>query len=354
MKTPRLNDADLAHILSHTEEVWGEIAGQRIFLTGGTGFFGKWLMESFAFANDRLALGAKLVVLTRDVESFARKSPHLVAVPGISFQTGDIRTFPFPEGEFTYVIHAATEASVTLNLEQPLLMADTVIDGTRRALEFAHAHGARRFLLTSSGAVYGRQPAEITHVPEDYAGAPDPLAPGAAYGEGKRCAEMLSAAYSRAYGFDAIIARCYAFIGPYLPLDTHFAAGNFLRDATRGEAIRIGGDGTPYRSYLYAADLAIWLWVLLIRGQTCRAYNVGSEEAVTIAELARMIADTCDDTSVEVAQKAVPGKSAERYVPSVRRAATELDLAALVPLRDAVERTAQWLRGEKVMGENHS
>ena len=75
-------------------------------------------------------------------------------------------------------------------------MFDTIVDGTRRTLDFARRTGARRFLLTSSGAVYGRQPAELTHVPEEYAGAPDPTDAGHVYGEGKRAAEMLCALHA--------------------------------------------------------------------------------------------------------------------------------------------------------------
>lgn len=329
---------DLDHVLVHTAGLWEDLRGARLFITGGTGFFGCWLLESFCWANDRLGLGATAVVLTRRPEAFQAKCPHLAAHPAVRLLAGDVRDFAFPAGRFSHVIHAATEASAKLNAENPLVMFDTIVQGTRRALDFAVQAGARKVLFTSSGAVYGRQPPDVTHVPEDYAGAPDPADPRSAYGEGKRAAEQLCALYARQYGLEPKIARCFAFVGPYLPLDAHFAVGNFIRDALAGGPIRVNGDGTPYRSYLYAADLAIWLWTILIRGATGRAYNVGSDAAVPIAEWAKRVAAHSSGLTVTVA--CPPGdQPPERYVPSVARARLELSLDAWITSDEAIRRT---------------
>ncbi|MBM4459000.1 MAG: NAD-dependent epimerase/dehydratase family protein [Chloroflexi bacterium] len=343
---------DLDHVLTHTEGLWDGLRGQRVFITGGTGFFGCWLLETFAWANDRLNLAARVVTLTRSPVKFRAKAPRLAAHPAIELWPGDILSCDFPAGAFAYVIHAAGDASPTLTTAGPLAVWDTLVAGTRRVLGFAHLCTAKSFLLTSSGAVYGRQPAEVSHLSEEYQGAPNPLDPRAAYGEGKRAAELLCALYARRHGVPAKIARGFAFIGPYLPLDAQYAAGNFIRDALAGGPIRVTGDGAAYRSYLYAADLAAWLWTILLRGEPCRPYNVGSEQAITIGDLARAVADCFPATAgrsagslrpeVQIAQAATPGRPAERYVPSVARARHELGLQQTVSLPEAIRRTIAW------------
>jgi nucleoside-diphosphate-sugar epimerase len=204
--------------------------------------------------------------------------------------------------------------------------------------------GATKLLLTSSGAVYGKQPAEMTQLPEDYPGAPDPLDPNSAYGEGKRLAELLCTLYHRQHGIETKIARCFTFVGPYLPLDTHFAIGNFIRDARAGGPIVVNGDGTPYRSYLYAADLAIWLWTILFRAPAGRPYNVGSDQAVRIAELATTIAGCFHPApAVRITRTPIPDQPATRYIPSVRRGRAELGLEQTLDVRKSIQKTATLL-----------
>ncbi|MBI5245433.1 MAG: NAD(P)-dependent oxidoreductase [Elusimicrobia bacterium] len=335
---------DLEHVLAETKGLWEGLRGARIFITGGTGFFGCWLLESFLHANRELGLKAEALVLTRDEEAFRRRRPHLAGSKALSFHRGDVRSFEFPKGRYSHIIHAATESSVKLNQEEPDLMLDAIVQGTRHALEFAESCGAKKFLFTSSGAVYGKQPAGMTRIPEDYVAVPDPAAPASAYAEGKREAELLCAAESSRCGIETKIARGFAFVGPGLPLDAHFAIGNFIRDALKGRAIEVRGDGTPYRSYLYAADLAVWLWTILLRGESCRPYNVGSERRVSILELARIVGRVLKpDISVHVQETPIEGKPPEQYVPSTQRARTELGLCETMSLEEAIRRTADWV-----------
>ena len=334
---------DLELILEHTAPLWEEVRGSRIFLTGGTGFFGCWLVESFCFVNHLLGLGAEATILTRSPEAFAQKCPHLASDTAVTLQAGDVRSFLFPEGEYRYVIHAATDATAKQAAEAPLEMLSTIIAGTEHTLEFADTHGTGKFLLTSSGAVYGKQPPEMTHVPESYAGAPDPVNPANVYAEGKRTAELLCALYQKRDRLDCKIARCWAFCGPHLPLDQHFAIGNFIGDVLAGRPIQIQGDGTPRRSYLYAADLAVWLWTILLRAPALVPFNVGSARDVSILELAQTVAKTLiPQSEIRVARLFVPGAAPLRYVPCVDRARAVLGLRPTIGLEEGIRRTARW------------
>jgi nucleoside-diphosphate-sugar epimerase len=354
MAAKPISAEDLDHILAQTRPLWEEMRGQSIFITGGTGFFGCWLVESFCYVNRALGLEAHATVLSRDPNKFVAKCPHLASDPAVTLHPGDVRDFDFPAGNFAYVIHAATEASAKQAAEEPLEMLSTIVAGTERTLKLAAERGARKFLLTSSGAVYGKQPSDMTHVPETFTGAPDPLDPASVYAEGKRASELMCALHqktARAGGveFEAKIARCWAFCGPHLPLDTHFAIGNFIGDVLAGRPIAIGGDGTPRRSYLYGADLAIWLWTMLFRAPALTPINVGSARDVSILELAQIVAATLDPTTeIAVAMQPIPGAPIARYVPFVARAEKLLGLRETVSLEDSIRRTAAWYTGSGI------
>jgi nucleoside-diphosphate-sugar epimerase len=342
---PQLAKPDLEMICDSTESQWHSFRNQQLFITGGTGFFGRWMLESFLAANDRFALKARATVLTRDPARFRNSGPHLADHPAITLLHGDVRSFPFPQGEFSFVIHAAADVSVARGHghADPSRLIVTTFDGTRRTLDFAASHGTRRFLMVSSGAVYGPQPPSLSHIPETHTGAPDPCLPQSAYGEGKRASEALCAAYSAPGKLECPIARPFAFVGPHLALDQGFAVGDFIRCALTAQPIIIRGDPATMRSYLYAADLAVWLWTILFRAEPLRPYNVGSDQAISIAALAEEVTSVlCPGLPVQIASGFQPGATRSQYVPATQRSAEELGLRQTVFLRDAIRRTAEW------------
>jgi len=335
-----LPERDLDHILEHTQGLWEELRGGRLFVTGGTGFFGRWMLESFTRANDELDLGAEAIVLTRDPRRFAEGAPQVAEHAAIALQTGDVRSFDDPPVACTHILHMATETALAASATASF---ETAVKGTERVLGFAARTGVRKLLLTSSGAVYGPQPPDCERLSEEYTGAPRPEDVSAGYAHGKRAAEFLCSVAAAQTELQAKIARCFAFVGPLLPLDANLAIGNFIRDALYRDRIDVTGDGTPRRSYLFAADLAVWLWTILFRGESGRPYNVGSEADLSIADLAQLVARVVrPDIPVHIAQPSVTGALPARYVPSTTRAARELDVHSRVDLDDAVLRTAEW------------
>jgi len=339
MTTSPVPEDDLKSILTHTGPLWNQLRNCKLFLTGGTGFFGCWLLESFAAANRAFDLQAEVVVLSRHPELFAKKAPHLASDPAIRMLEGDVADFRFPQGRFSHIIHAATTSSTPVSNSD---MVKTVLLGTQRILAFAAATGAEKLLFTSSGAVYGPQPSELLNIPETFTGAPPLVANSLqVYGESKRMAEMLCSIAHQETGLQIKIARCFTFVGPHLPLDARFAIGNFIRDGMAALPIRVQGDGSPYRSYLYAADLAIWLWTILFKGQPDRPYNVGSPHAISLRELAETTGSMFS-VPVSIAKPPQAHSPASRYVPDTSRAESELGLRVQTSLEEAIRKTSKW------------
>jgi dTDP-glucose 4,6-dehydratase len=341
-------ETDLKIVLNTTFKILTDdfIKGSNIFITGATGFFGKWLLESFLYVNKQLDLHANIWALSRNPEKFLDLFPFYKNEKSITWIKGDIRTFKFPAEEYDYIIHAATDADERLNSENPLLMLDTITEGTRRILEFARKQtGLKAFLLTSSGAVYGKQPDNITHINEKtdsfYI---DSNQRRSAYAEGKRLAELYCSIYAKQYNMPVKIARCFAFVGPYLPLDKHFAIGNFIRDGLNGQNITINGDGSPLRSYMYASDLVSWLWTLMLKGSTGEAYNIGSDKPISIKELALTIAKFFPGISVNILNQIRKTDRNQNYIPDIAKFKNEFRLNQSIDLETAIKKTISFYK----------
>jgi UDP-glucuronate decarboxylase len=317
----------------------------KLLLTGGTGFFGKAILRHLMGQYNLKSSGdlpEQVVVLSRSPDAFLLLYPEFKNLGWLRFQRGDVEDpTSLPNNEkFTHVLHAAadsTNASKLTNLRR----YDQIVSGTRNLLNLAVSCGAKRFLLTSSGAVYGVQPPHLDLIPEDWQGIPDPLNPANAYGIGKRVAEHLCASYTQKYGLQTAIARGFAFVGPDLPLDVHFAIGNFIRDALWRDEITVAGNGTPLRSYLDQQDLAHWLLKLLNNGHPGQAYNVGSDQAISIAQLAHLVRDIVAPGKTVRILGAREGNGARSvYIPSIQKAGDDLGLVVSVCLEDAIRETA--------------
>ena len=318
-----------------------------IFITGGTGFFGKWLLKTSFLIKTFLNQNYNFLILCRSPEKFKNTFLELKNFRNIKLIKGDIRNFEFPKEKVDFVIHCAMPANYENYSAEEIL--DIGVNGTKRVIKFAKSQGIKRLLFISSGVVYGKQPPEIKKLSENSFGSSEinPENPKIYYTEAKRIGELLCYGAMKEWGLNIVIARCFSFIGPFMPLDAHFAIGNFIRDALKGGPIVIESDGTRINSYMYASDLAIWLWTILLKGKPGEAYNVGSEKEISLKELAQKIAEiytglTGKKVDIIIKKQPEPGKIPERYVPSTEKAKKELGLKETVSLEEAIRKTLQF------------
>ncbi|MBP2513739.1 NAD(P)-dependent oxidoreductase [Sphingomonas sp. PvP018] len=312
------------------------LEGRRVFLTGGTGFVGRSLLDYFAESAAQHAASFEVVVLSRLPEAFLARFPAYADQPWLRFVAGDLDTLP-DIGGFTDLIHAAAD---THRGGDRIAWFNQLVDGTRKTLDYAVLVGAIRTLFVSSGAVYGGAGGNFP-IEADAAHAPPLGETTTVYGQGKRAAEHLCALYNEQHAIGCVIARCFAIISPHMPLDGPYAAGNFIRDALSNEcpAIDIAGNPETLRSYIDGRDMAHWLCALLSYGVAGEAYNVGSDEAVSIAGLARTICTTLSiDKPIRV-DPAGPTRPLSVYVPAIDKALA-LGLRVETGLDEAIRRAA--------------
>ncbi|WP_321948493.1 NAD-dependent epimerase/dehydratase family protein [Paraburkholderia sp. J10-1] len=343
MRKP-LPQEDLDFVVERTADVWSAFDRARLFITGGTGFIGSWLLEAVRHSNRVSGSRIEVVALSRDPERAIAQAPYLFRENGVTLVKGDVTDFDTKIGAIDLCIHAATDVADPAKTESALRMFDTGVTGTRRVLDCAQANGATHFLLTSSGAVYGAQPSNLPRIPETFAGAPNSLDVRTAYGQGKRAAEWLATAYAQQSALHVSIARIFAMVGPAIPLNGPLAAGNFIRDALAARQIAITGDGRPLRSYLYAADACVWLLRILLSGERGQAYNVGSEREISILDLARLIERLCGCVTPAVPSTPATAEPPPRYLPDTLKARCTLNLEESTSLDLALSKTINWSR----------
>lgn len=314
------------------------IAGKRVYVSGATGFFGRNLLALFALLSERGA-NFEVTALSRDPERFLTEQVWCRDQRWLRWQRCDVQREWPDEGHYDLLLHAATDTHADAH-RRPLELFDSVVAGTRQALALAARSGVSRVLLCGSGAQYGPLPAG-TRVQEATGLACDPATAANAYGEAKRASEMLAALHAQRHGFAVVNTRGFAFVGPGFALDGHFAIGNFIRDALAGRNIVLNTAGTAVRSYLYGADLAVWLLLLLLEAPGGAVVNVGSDRPIRVVDLAGRVRDLVKPELVLQTGVPVAGEARQFYVPDIERART-LGLDVWTDLDLAIQRTALW------------
>lgn len=329
---------------------WSKLGNAHILLTGGTGFFGSWIIVSFA-ALRQMGLPIEMTVLSRDPTKFLEKNPSLKSMPGLAFRKGDVTdaTIPF---SITHIMHFATTGSKAETPAAEKQIRHTVIDGTKHLLEEAKRVGASRFMLASSGAVYGRTPSQGAAIGEGRGPTDQPRedilrtdVPLSAYGQAKREAEELCRRASISRDIETVITRGFTFSGPLFPTAGPYVISTFMSALMNGLPLQVRTPSS-IRSFLDGRDLVRVLWMLLARGRNGEAYNVGSDESVTMGELADMMRAVAIKVSLRVPEIRLLAPSVTRtadiYRPSIEKLTAEFGWKPTIALRDSLRAQAQW------------
>jgi len=336
--------ADCLAACAAQPQVRAALARQHIAVTGGTGFLGTWVAEMVAALNDEYKLGITLDLYARNVVEWPEKCPHLAGRADIRLRAQDLRS-PFEFAKNTnYVVHAAGIPNNRVHASDPLRVFQTTVGGIGNALDAAsHLDGLRRFVNVSSCLVAGapQRPGAMTE------GDCFPVPVGQLHGvyvEAKRAAETLAAVYRSACRLPVCTVRPFTLTGPYQELDRPWAINNFLRDALTGADIRIHGDGTARRSYLYGSDAAWWILAALVHGADSEVYNLGSATAVSHAELAQLIvARVAPRTRIVFNTLHNKPQRQDDLYPDVDATMRRLGVRQTCALEQAIDKTYRWL-----------
>ncbi len=303
----------------------------RVLVTGGAGFLGSHLCrrlldegcEVLAFDN----------LLTGRMDNVA----DLLGHPRFAFEHYDVTNYLYVAGPLDAILHFASPASPAdfERLPIPILKVGSL--GTHKALGLAKAKGAR-FLLASTSECYGDP--QVNPQPESYWGHVNPVGIRGVYDEAKRFAEAMTMAYHRAHGLEVRIARIFNTFGPSMRVDDGRMIPNFLRQALRGEPLRVFGDGSQTRSILYVDDLVEGVWRLL-GSSYVGPMNLGSQAEVAVLELARTILRITGSAS-PIEFGPLPPDDPKVRRPDASLAKRELGWEPRVAIEEGLCRTRDW------------
>lgn len=316
-----------------------------LLIIGGSGFFGK------SFLDVHLRGGLKqwgidtVKIASRHAVDLAIQFPELLnsSIQLINLDICSCTSLPRAD----YVIHAAASTDAAKYLESPLVERQNILSAITNYCFLAPSyHQKSKILYVSSGAVYGQQPELLKNIVEDFDAGPIDVmhASKRDYAAAKRDSEKAVIELGLE-GFNVSIARCFAFVGKYLPRNQHFAIGNFIQNGLEGKPIVVKADKLVFRSYMHSDDLVEWLMTILSNSNiSCPIFNVGSDEEVQIDNLASQIGNrfgvdvvTCNEKKCGV----------DRYIPSTTKARMLLNLKCKWPLAEAIEKTIMAIQNEK-------
>jgi dTDP-glucose 4,6-dehydratase len=306
----------------------GSDSNLRALVAGGAGFLGSHLCDRL------LADGYQVVCIDDFSTGSLNNVAHLVDEQRFTVIKHDVTIPLVLHGSVTHLYHFASPASPIDYLQRPIetLRAGSV--GTLNLLELARQKQAR-FVLASTSEIYG-DPSQHPQA-ECYHGNVDPIGPRSPYDEAKRFSEAAAFAYGRRHSIDIAVARIFNTYGPRMRPDDGRVVPTFIRQALGGSAVTVAGAGTQTRSFCYVTDMVEGI-TALANSDHAGPVNLGSEEELTILDLARMILQETGSASPIVHIPRPDGDPGRRR-PDTSRARRLLHWLPAVQVQDGIRET---------------
>ncbi len=269
------------------------LAGRSFLVTGGSGLIGSYIAGTIAIANQRNALGCRLVCVSN-------KPPR--HKEGIEWLNVDL-SLPFTiKGDYDYIFHGACYAQPIRWLSNRMSLIDLNVLATRQLLEISsRSNGA--FMFCSTSDVYGDPAPDLAPIPETYTGGPDTLGKRAAYGESKRLGEVLCSLFREDAMVRAYAIRISHLYGPGIGLDDGRVFADFMRQALSGKPISLQDSGNAIKTLGYISDAVSMMFNILLYGKQA-VYNVGGVDRLSVYEIAQLIAGIAGNVPVILPQSA--------------------------------------------------
>lgn len=348
---PAVIRRDLDEIVDGTRSALQRLAGKTVLVAGGEGFLPSYLADALLHANDQgLAPACRVICVDNRSTADPTRLAHRAERDDFVLVEHDV-TAPLDLDEpVDYVVHGASIASPTWYRERPLETIDVNVGGTRRLLDLALAKGVTRFVYLSSSEIYGDPPPDRVPTSEAYWGHVSSVGPRACYDESKRLAETLCMTYHRLYALPITLVRPFNVYGPRLRLDDGRVVPDFVRDALAGRRITILSDGRVTRSFCYVADFVAALLLVLTADSSGETFNIGNDEEVTIAELARVVDEAAGNgAGVAYETSADPAyltDNPSRRSPDLTKLTRTVGWRPSIDLREGIGRTIEYYRAE--------
>jgi dTDP-glucose 4,6-dehydratase/UDP-glucuronate decarboxylase len=353
-----IND-DLDDLIRKARPQFEAMAGQRLWLTGGAGFLGYYLVLSVAHWNKSAPADRRIRLTVLD--NYIRGVPAwLEGMEGadIKLVKHDV-THPIPPaiGEAEYIIHAASIASPMYYRKYPLETIDANVNGLRHMLDYAADRNRKSpgsfkgMLFFSTSEIYGDPTPDAIPTPETYRGLVSCTGPRACYDESKRLGETICVIYAQTRDVPVSIARPFNNYGPGLKITDGRVLPDFARDALAGRDIVMLSDGSPTRTFCYITDALSGYLRVLVNGRRGEPYNIGIETPeISMRELAERVQKVAAELwgykgkviHQPSKEQAYLTDNPNRRCPIIRKAREEIGYAPEVDAETGIRRMLNW------------